>query len=102
MVFASIVSVSVDIAEVKQLLVNCNKTRFKIWAKNAPYDTKDLLKARGYRWSTHSQDNYKAWMIEVFEDTLESELSFLHSNIYTTTSINIPLQTIDPHNRFKS
>ncbi|AFC70431.1 3'-5' exonuclease [Rickettsia amblyommatis] len=29
----------------KQLLISCNKTRFKIWTKNAPYDTKDLLKA---------------------------------------------------------
>lgn len=85
----------------KQLLINCNKTRFKIWAKNAHYDTKDLLKARGYRWSTHSQDNYKAWMIEVFEDTLETELSFLYSDVYST-SYNIPVQTINPGDRFKS
>jgi DNA polymerase-3 subunit epsilon len=86
----------------KQLLINCNKTRCKIWAKNAPYDTKDLLRARGYRWSNHTQDNYKAWMIEVFEENLDPELSFLRSNIYNTTLINIPLQTITPHNRFKS
>ena len=85
----------------KQLLIKCNKTRFKIWAKNAPYDTKDLLKAKGYRWSTHPQDNYKAWMIEVFEDTLETELAFLRFDIYSTPC-NIPVQTINPCDRFKS
>nr|WP_245969275.1 3'-5' exonuclease [Candidatus Rickettsia colombianensi] len=86
----------------KQLLINCNKTRFKIWAKNAPYDTKDLLKARGYRWSMHPVEHYKSWMIETCEDNLDLELRFLRSNIYNTTSINILLQTINPHNRFKS
>jgi DNA polymerase-3 subunit epsilon len=84
------------------LLTNCHKTRYKIWAKNAPYETKDLLKARGYRWSTHPVEYYKAWMIEVFDEKLDLELSFLRSNIYNTTLINIPLQTITPHNRFKS
>ena len=85
----------------KQLLINCNKKRFKIWVKNSPYDTKDLLKARGYRWSTHPQDNYKAWVIEVFEETLESELALLRSEVYGT-SYNIPIQTINPVVRFKS
>lgn len=85
----------------KQLLINCNKTRFKIWAKNAPYDTKDLLKARGYRWSIHLQENYKAWMIEVFEDNFDTELEFLHSDIYSTP-YHIPVQTINPVVRFKS
>lgn len=85
----------------KQLLNNCHKTRFKIWAKNAPYDSKDLLKARGYRWSIHPQEHYKAWMIERFEDILESELEFLNSNVYST-SYNIPVQIINPCDRFKA
>lgn len=83
----------------KQLLNNCHKTRFKVWAQNAPYDSKDLLKSRGYRWSIHPQANYKAWMIEIFEDILESELAFLNTNVYSTP-YNIPVQTINPCDRF--
>ncbi|ARD88229.1 hypothetical protein A3305_07650 (plasmid) [Rickettsia amblyommatis] len=40
-------------------------------------------------------------MIETFEDNLDLEPRFLRPNIYNTTSINILLQTINPHNRFK-
>lgn len=84
----------------KDLLDSCHKTRSRIWAKYAPFDTKDLLKARGYRWSTHPTDNYKAWMIETYEDQLESELKYLCSDIYHAASINIPIQTINAYNRF--
>lgn len=83
----------------KELLTNCHKTRYKIWAKNAPYETKDLLKAKNYRWSVHPTEQYKAWMIEVFEDNLELELNFLRSHIYPT-DCNIPVQTINAYNRF--
>lgn len=83
----------------KQLLMNCHKTRFKVWAKNAPYATKDLLKSRGYRWSTHPQENYKAWMVEIIENNMESELNFLQSCIYHK-NYAIPIQTILPYNRF--
>ncbi|HJD59400.1 MAG TPA: DNA polymerase III subunit epsilon [Rickettsia endosymbiont of Omalisus fontisbellaquei] len=83
----------------KQLLTNCHKTSYKIWAKNAPFETKDLLKTRGYRWSIHPQENYKAWMIKINEDNLEHELNFLNSSIYPTP-FNIPVETITPFNRF--
>ena len=81
----------------KQLLVNCHKNRYKIWAKNAPFETKDLLKARGYRWCTHPQENYKAWVVEVNEDLLDSELNYLCANAYLTNH-HIPVQTITPYN----
>lgn len=83
----------------KQLLTNCYKTRFKIWAKNAPYETKDLLKGRHYRWLDNKENNYKAWCIEIYEDKIEEEINYLRSNIYPTP-INIPIEILDPYNRF--
>jgi DNA polymerase III subunit epsilon len=47
----------------KQLLTNAKQLRFKLWATNSPYDSKDLLKARGYRWSNNQTDKHKAWYI---------------------------------------
>ena len=35
----------------KQLLESALAIRFRLWATNAPYESKDLLKMRGYRWS---------------------------------------------------
>ena len=40
----------------KQLLESALAIRFRLWAINAPYDTKDLLKIRGYRWSMNQND----------------------------------------------
>ncbi|MDP4708887.1 MAG: 3'-5' exonuclease, partial [Rickettsiaceae bacterium] len=37
----------------KQLLDNAMQPRFKLWAQNAAYAHKDLLRARQYRWDTH-------------------------------------------------
>ena len=35
----------------KSIIDKANKLRFKLWATNAPYHAKELLKARGYRWN---------------------------------------------------
>ena len=32
------------------LLLNARKPTWRIWAEGSPYETKDILKARGYRW----------------------------------------------------
>jgi DNA polymerase III subunit epsilon len=33
------------------LLDNARKAQYQLWAENAPFDFKDVLKSRGYRWS---------------------------------------------------
>jgi DNA polymerase-3 subunit epsilon len=86
----------------KQLLSNANQVTFKLWATNAPYAHKDLLKERGYRWSTHQASNYKAWAIELPEDTVEAEINFLRTKIYNRSGINIPIEVFDANERFSS
>lgn len=56
-----------------RLLSNAQQLKFKLWATNAPYESKDLLKARGYRWSNNQTDKYKAWYIELPEDKIVDE-----------------------------
>ena len=84
----------------KQLLNNALATRFKIYAVNSPYDNKELLKARGYRWSMHQNDKYRAWSIELTEDKVAEEINYLRSNIYGRSSINIPVEIFDAYSRF--
>jgi DNA polymerase-3 subunit epsilon len=85
----------------KQLLTNAVALRFKLWATNSPYDSKDLLKARGYRWSMNQNDKHRAWSIEVIEDKVAEEINYLRSEIYDG-SINIPIEVFDAYSRFSS
>ncbi len=81
---------------------NANQVTFKLWATNAPYAHKDLLKERGYRWSTHTVNNYKAWAIELPEDRVEEEICFLRTKIYNGSSIKIPIEIFDAYERFSN
>jgi DNA polymerase-3 subunit epsilon len=54
----------------------------KICAVGAPFDKKDLLKSRGYRWSDGTQGSCKAWWISVPGDLENDELAWLASEVY--------------------
>jgi hypothetical protein len=79
-----------------QLIDLCNK------ATNSPYESKDLLKARGYRWSMNQNDKHRAWSIELTEDKVAEEINYLRSNVYGRSSINIPVEIFDAYSRFSS
>ena len=83
----------------KQLLDNAMNPNYKLWAKNAPYEHKDLLRTRKYRWNVHPEHGFKAWSIELPEHKVESEIHFLKSNIYNW-NMNIPIDIFDPYARF--
>lgn len=70
-----------------------------IWAENSPFDLKDVLKARGYCWNPDGTPFPKAWFIDVFEDGLEAEVSFLQKEIYQR-EIQLLTRKIDAFNRF--
>lgn len=87
----------------KQLALKCLldkslQLRFKLWAVNAPYDCKELLKARGYRWIT-SGNNTRAWCVELPENEVADEITYLRSDIYKS-SFEIPIEILDSHSRF--
>ena len=84
----------------KRLLSNALAIRFKIYATDSPYDSKELLKARGYRWSMNQNDKYRAWSIELTENKVVEEISYLRSNIYGGSSISIPVEIFDAYSRF--
>lgn len=85
----------------KQLLESALAIRFRLWATNAPYESKDLLKTRGYRWSMNQNDKQRAWSIELKEDQIEEEINYLRSEIYGS-SINIPIEVFDAYSRFSN
>jgi DNA polymerase-3 subunit epsilon len=83
----------------KILLNNALELEFQLWAKGACYESKDLLKSRGYRWSEHSIGKFKAWNIIVSEARLAEEIEYLRSEIYRN-QIDIPIEIHDAYNRY--
>lgn len=64
------------------LLQTARKATVRIWAPAAPFEYKDALKARGYRWSDGSGTAPRAWWKDVEEAVAASELTFLREHIY--------------------
>ena len=83
----------------KQLLDNAMQPRFKLWAKNAAYAHKDLLRSRKYRWETHPAHGFKAWSIELPENQVAAEINHLKEEIYQY-QMNIPVDIFDAYSRF--
>lgn len=64
------------------LLNNARRTDIRLWAEGAPFDRKDVLKKRGYRWSPGDNGKRKAWYKDLPEDELEEEMKYLNDSIY--------------------
>lgn len=58
------------------------RSRVRIFAENSPFDTKDHLKARGYRWADVSDGRLKSWRVGLSEEKLDEELHFSRLEIY--------------------
>ena len=52
------------------------------WAENSPYDLKDALKCRGYRWNDGTDGRPRSWHIDVGKDNRDAELNYLKKEIY--------------------
>ncbi|OJY68367.1 MULTISPECIES: 3'-5' exonuclease [unclassified Rhizobium] len=77
------------------------RSRVRIFAENSPFDLKDRLKERGYRWSDGSDGRPKSWWIEIAEELLEDELRFLRTEIYRWQDADPPVQRLTALDRFK-
>lgn len=78
------------------------QSRARIFAEHSPFDMKDHLKARGYRWSDGSDGRPKSWWIELAEDALDEELSYLRSEIYRWDDADPPIKRLTAFDRFKA
>jgi len=77
------------------------RSRVRIFAENSPFDLKDRLKERGYRWSDGSDGRPKSWWIEIDEEAMEDELRFLRAEIYRWEDADPPVQRLTAFERFR-
>lgn len=85
-----------------ELLQSSRKSRIRIYAENSPFDMKDHLKKRGYRWSDGNDGRPKAWWTEIDEAEYADELHYLRTEIYRwkdAEPLSMKLTAVD---RFKA
>jgi DNA polymerase-3 subunit epsilon len=83
------------------LLANARETTMRIFAVDSPFDRKDMLKARGYRWSNGTNGVRRCWWRDVAERDLEAELAFLRASVFLRP-IELPTQRITARERYSN
>ena len=84
----------------KALLDNARQPIYRVCAEQAPFECKDLLKGRGYRWNDGANGQPKAWFKDFAGDEYEAELEYLKVDIYMNPDINIPVKRITAFERY--
>jgi len=78
------------------LLESARAPSFRVWALGSPIETKELLKARRYRW-----DNEKrVWYRDIGAAEREAELAWLKEAVYGGKSAAIEVSTFDARTRY--
>jgi DNA polymerase-3 subunit epsilon len=83
------------------LLTSARKALLRVWAEGSPFDMKDNLKKRGYRWNDGTNGRPKSWFIEIAEDAYEAEMKFLRQEIYRR-NVEPFTQRISAFERFRA
>ena len=86
----------------KQIIDLCPKEDFRIWALDAKFEKKDVLKERGYRWGDGTEGREKAWYIEVPEELYEAEIAWLKEQVYFNRNFRVAVDIVGAFNRFSN
>ena len=82
-----------------RLLAGAGQTRYKLRATGAPFEAKDKLKARGYRWDGEG----RVWWCSVGSDALlDAECDWLRDEVYGRRSARVMLEALDSLVQFSS
>lgn len=81
----------------RSILTSLPEKSYTISALKSPFETKDILKTRGYRWDADK----KCWHITVNgDDPIKSEVAWLKSNVYGSRPASVEVEVKNCLNRF--
>jgi len=84
----------------KRLLESARRTDVRLWAEGAPFEKKDDLKKRGYRWSPGGGGKRKAWYRDLDEELLSEEMIYLNDHIYPRAISELPMDRFNAKQRY--
>ena len=82
----------------KQLLAAGAEPSYRIWALDSPFESKDVLKARGYRWDAPR----RCWHRTLDRDAAAAEAPWLKENVYGGRSREVEIEVQDALTRFSA
>lgn len=83
----------------KTLLDQSSQKSYKVCATGSPFDSRDKLKGRGYRWDAEK----KVWHTTVTgDDAIKDEVAWLKSEIYSSKSPTLKFEVLDATTLFSS
>lgn len=83
------------------LLETARKKTIRVWAEQSPFELRESLKHRGYRWNDGSDGRPKSWYVDVCESAIEDEVAFLQTEIYLR-DVAPRLQALTAFTRFST
>lgn len=82
-----------------RLLAGAGQTRYKLRATGAPFEAKDKLKARGYRWDGEG----RVWWCSLASDALlDAECAWLRAEVYGARSARVQIEALDSRVQYSS
>jgi DNA polymerase-3 subunit epsilon len=79
------------------LLESAREPSLRVWAIGSPFETKDLLRARGYRW----EPDKRVWYRDLGTAAdLPSELEWLKGAVYGGQGTSVEVETFDAWSRY--
>ncbi|MBI3791723.1 MAG: 3'-5' exonuclease [Gemmatimonadetes bacterium] len=85
----------------RELLEKARTRTARLWAVGSPFESKDLLKRRGYRWSACEDNRPKAWYKDLPEEEKDAEVQWLEAEVYRGTARNLKVDLMDARTRFR-
>ena len=84
----------------ERLLESCRTPRVRVCAVGSPFDTKDVLRQRGYRWSGNDGTPAKTWCREIAEAALDEEQQWLREMVYANARGEAQVEKVDLRRRW--
>ena len=82
-----------------RLLAGADQTRYKLRATGAPFEAKDKLKSRGYRWDGEG----RVWWCSLgSDDLLDAECAWLRAEVYGARSARVQIEALDSRVQYSS
>lgn len=82
-----------------QLLQAARHPSYRLSATNAPFDAKDLLKARGYRWNA----DQRVWGTRLGDDAeLQAEFTWLREHVYNHRHAAVQVEKVDALTKYSA
>jgi DNA polymerase-3 subunit epsilon len=81
----------------KLLLESARTPSYRLWANNSPFESKDVLRKRGYWWDAPR----RCWYVDLkSRDGLEAELAWLRDNVFGGKSVALDFDEFDAKLRY--